>query len=370
MIQIKRIALLGVGLLGGSLGKIWREKRPHLHIIGFGRPQTVAEALALGLIDEATSDIQVAAHDADLVILATPIHTILAHLEAIAPHLKAGAIVTDVGSVKSPIMEKAQKVLKPENPFIGGHPMAGSEKSGPSAADAFLFENATYVLCPPPQYSNEIFESSFTEIIDLIEDTGARILILEAHRHDTIAATISHVPQLIAVSMMNLAASLNQNDPAFLQLAAGGFRDITRIASSAFPMWHDILETNVPAISHAIDQFSALLHQAQTQLHEGALDTLGEAFEDARTVRNTIPKNSKGFLHPLSDVHVFAEDKPGFLFHLTKTIYDHGLNIKDLELLKIREGTGGAFRISFANDTDAHAAVLVLQKSGYSAYRV
>ena len=369
MKHIQQVTIIGTGVMGGSFAKALKARiAAPPRLIGYDLPAVLHEALAHGLIDEARFQIEAAVRDADLVILAVPIRHILAHLAAIAPHLKSGAMVTDVGSVKAPIMAHAVSVLRPDNVFVGGHPMAGSEHSGPAHADAFLFENATYVICPPE--ARHTRTPHVQGVIGLVEQLGARIMMLDAERHDRIAATISHLPQLIAVTMMNLASELNQQDDAFLRLAAGGFRDITRIASSSFPMWRDILATNEPAIQQAILQFRERLGSISNHLHEHALDNIEQAFYEARDVRNTIPKNTKGFLHPLSDVYVFAEDKPGFLYHLTKTIYDTGHNIKDLELLKIREGTGGAFRLSFASDDEADATIWVLKEAGYVAYRL
>lgn len=371
MQAIKQVSIIGTGVLGGSFAKALKTRHSDPpFIVGYDRPEIALEALALGIIDRAAPHLASAVHDADLVILATPIQTILQNLTDIAAFLKPNALVTDVGSVKSPILSHAQAVLKPETLFIGGHPMAGSERSGPSAADAFLFENATYVLCPPSGLDENDFITQASPLIDLIQVTGARLLILDAARHDRIAATISHLPQMIAVTMMNVASILNKTDDAFLKLAAGGFRDITRIASSAFPMWRDILRTNEPAIQEAVALFQAHLGDLLYHLEHEDLAPIQSAFETAREARNTIPKNSKGFLKLLVDVYVFAEDVPGFLYKLTKTLYDAGFNIKDMELLKIREGTGGAFRLSFDSNAEADAAIEALNQAGYVSYRL
>ncbi|MBL7978637.1 MAG: prephenate dehydrogenase [Bacteroidetes Order II. Incertae sedis bacterium] len=366
-----RISIIGTGLIGASFAKALRERYPYpLHITGYDTPAVVQEAFSLGLIDIPASTLKEAVKDAELVYVAVPIRSILEILSDIAPFLSPGTLVTDAGSVKSPVMQHAQEVLKPENPFIGGHPMAGAEHSGPKHADAFLFENATYVLCPPDKTSTAAFETTFSTLISLISATGARILVLDASRHDHIAATVSHVPQLLAVTLMNLAADKNLQDDAFLKLAAGGFRDMTRIASSAFPMWREILHTNATEIQSVLLEMQLRLATLTDVLQNKELGSIQQAFEQAREVRNTIPKNTKGFLHPLSDVYVFAQDVPGFLYHLTKTIYDAGLNIKDMELLKIREGTGGAFRLAFDNAREADQAVSALTIAGYVAYRL
>ena len=356
------ITIIGIGLIGASLAKALKSRNSAIHITAYDRPKVLALAIEMALIDKAAQSIEDAVQSAEVVILATPIHSIIDYLAQIAPFLPQNCIVTDVGSVKLPI-DKAAKALLPQHvQFVGGHPMAGAEHIGILHADAFLFENATYVLCPAT--SAEIPQ----KLLTLIEDTGARILVMDAHRHDKIAACISHLPQLVAVALMNVAAKMNQQDDAFLRLAAGGFRDMTRIASSGFGIWGDILANNQQAVTQMLELLITDLSEIKETITRGASHSLAQDFEKARTVRETIPKNSKGFLKPLADIYVFAEDKPGFLYHLTRILYEQDLNIKDMELLKIREGNGGAFRLSFENDDKAHQAIDLLSKNAYTVY--
>jgi prephenate dehydrogenase len=248
--------------------------------------------------------------------------------------------------------------------------MAGSEKGGLASADAFLFENATYVLCPAERQDVAGFTRRHAGLVELVEATGARLLVLDARRHDRIAATVSHLPQLLAVTLMNYAAGLNAEDGAFLRLAAGGFRDLTRIASSPFEMWQHILVANEGPILDALGGFAAALQRLRNRLIEDDLEALHDAFTDARRTREAIPRNSKGFLHPLADVYVYAEDRPGELHRITRVLFEAEMNIKDIELLKVREGTGGAFRLSFADDATAASAVNVLEHAGFRAHRL
>jgi prephenate dehydrogenase len=368
--MIQRIAILGVGLIGGSLGLAWKKNRAGLMLVGYDAPAVLATALEHGLIDEAATTLLEAVRAADLVVLAVPLASMLPLLEEMAPHLQPGTLVTDVGSVKGPVMAQARQALAETNPFIGGHPMAGSEQGGAANADAFLFENATYVLCPPAGLTAEALAQRYADFVTLIEATGARVLVLDADRHDRIAATVSHLPQLLATTLMNYAAGLNAEDDAFLRLAAGGFRDMTRIASSPFAMWQHILRANEGPILDALAGFEAALQKLRHRIIEEDLETLHEAFREARRVRDTIPKDTKGFLHPLADIYVYAEDRPGVLAHITGTLFDAGINIKDIELLKIREGTGGAFRLSFSDEALADAAVEVLEQAGCRAHRL
>lgn len=368
---IERVALIGLGLIGGSLGLAWKKSRPDLHITGFDAPEVLETAVRRGAIDKAyPEDLATSVREADVVILAVPITSILSLMRDVAPHLKPGAIVTDVGSVKAPIVRHAQEVLPQGITFIGGHPMAGAERGGIDNADPFLFESATYVLCPSHGNAPASLQSDHPDFVDLIRQTGARLLALEPERHDRIASVVSHLPQLLAVTLMNLAAEHNAADDAFLRLAAGGFRDMTRIASSPFDIWRDILIANEGYILDALGGFATALQKMRNRLIEEDLGSLRDRFDAARTLRDTIPKNTKGFLYPLADAYVYAEDRPGELLAITRTLVEAGINIKDIELLKIREGTGGAFRLSFSDEPAADAAVAALRAAGFTAYRL
>lgn len=365
---MQRIAIVGVGLIGGSLGLVWKKRMEHLRITGFDSPGVLQAAVRRGAIDEQAATLESAVNDADLVVLSSPLRIIVSSLEEIAPHLKAGAVVTDVGSVKCPVRDQAAAALPEHVTFIGGHPMAGSERNGIEHADEFLFENATYVLCPPPETAT--FTEQHPHFIELLQATGARLLVLDAERHDAIAATISHLPQLLAVTLMNYAAGRNSEDDAFLKLAAGGFRDMTRIASSPFSVWRDILVANNGPILDVLAGFASELQRLRNRIGAEELDEIGAAFHQALSSRETIPRNTKGFLHPLADVYVYAEDRPGELLTITRILHEAALNIKDIELLKIREGTGGAFRIGFGEPDSADDAVSKLSEAGFTAYRL
>ena len=368
--MLQKVAVIGLGLIGGSLSLAMKKHRPELEIVGLDRPEVMDEALKRRAIDMPAQDLQDAVGTADVIFLSTPITSILRLISEIAPFLKEGALVSDVGSVKNPIVQHAREVLPATATFVGGHPMAGSEKNGIHHADPFLFENATYVLCPAEGSSEHEFAQNQSAFVSLIESVGARIIILQAERHDKIAAAVSHLPQLLAVALTNYVARLHDSDDAFLRLAAGGFRDMTRIASSRFDIWRDILAANEGPILDMLAGFATELQKTRNKVFAGDLKQLQQEFQQARSSRNLIPKHTKGFLHPLADVYVYAEDKPGFLFHLTRVLHEAEINIKDLELLKIREGLEGVFRIGFENHPVATRAIEALEQGGYEAFRI
>jgi prephenate dehydrogenase len=369
--MIDRISILGTGLIGGSLALAWQERRPNCTILGHDRPEVLDAAEARGAIDEKAADPVTAVADADLVVLSTPLSSILKLLDTIADPVPSGAFVMDVGSVKQPVLDQARDVLPDDVHFLGGHPMAGAEQGGIDHADPLLFENAVYALCPRDSDADNPLDA-FAPVLDLIEATGARPLPLAPERHDRLVAAVSHLPQMLAVALVNTVAESDDattvaNLP--LELAGGGFRDMTRIAASPFDMWRDILVGNEGAIQDAISRFRRTLRGLRNRLIEQDLDALEAAFTDAQQARDAVPGDTKGFLHALSDVYVRAPDEPGVIHDLTGYLVDADLNVKDIELQKIREGTGGTFRLSFATAADADAAVEALSGTEYEAWR-
>ncbi len=365
--MVERVAILGIGVIGGSLALALKERLPGLRITGFDSPSVLEHAKLRGLIDRSSSSAGDAVHDADAVFLAVPLDSIASLMDSISAHLKPHSFVSDVASVKQPVIEAAQRLLPDTIRFIGGHPMTGSERSGLDGADAFLFENAIYILCTDGIEDID----SYTPMTQLIEGTGARVLLMDSKQHDRIVACVSHLPQLVATTLVNVVAEQNQTDPMTLQLAAAGFRDMTRIASSSFDMWSAVLEGNRSDVDVALSSMIDALTFIRTLLREGEdIQKLRPIFEKASTMRQKIPVNFKGFLRPLSDVFVYAADQPGVLAHITGTLFRQGISIKDIELLKIREGTGGAFKISLENDQLADAAVIALKSDGCRAHRL
>ena len=355
-----KIAIIGLGVIGGSLGLAFKQNNPRSTIVGFDSPAVVRRAKRRKAIDTYAPTLRNAVADAEIVFVCTPVQSILKLLPEISRFIPPQTIVTDVGSVKSVIQSCAEKYFFSHGIFIGGHPMAGSEGSGIEYADGLLFQNAVYVLCPFRKSGKRILP-----LVNLLKSIGARILTMDAREHDRVAAAISHLPQLIAVSLMDQTARKNMRNPAFLQLAAGGFRDMTRIASSPFHVWKDILSNNRGEARQALGEFEKLLRQFRKELLQSSLSDVSRRFIRAKSFRDSIPKNSKGFLHSLHDLFVWVDDKPGTLAKMTAALFRSGININDIELLKVREGQGGTFRLSFESADTARDASRVLRSEGF-----
>lgn len=354
------VAIVGVGLIGGSLALGLRRSGLTRRVIGVSSPATVEQALQMRVIDDGGGYAQLTKliADAGVVFLCTPIHSILDLIPQALESARAGSVITDVGSTKGLIVQRAREHACAGVTFIGGHPMAGSEESGINAADPFLFQNAMYALTPDPSVDSGIVRS----FGDGLAKLGARVIQLDPQVHDRVAAAVSHLPQLISLALVELAGARNAEDAAHLMMAAGGFRDMTRIASSPFGMWRDILTTNDAEIRRALNEFRQCLDAIENDL----CDTEAH-FESANRTRAMIPRDAKGFLSPLHDVLVRVEDRPGVLAHITSALSGAGINIKDIDLLKVREGEGGTFRMGFADGETAERAISQLQEAGFEA---
>ncbi|MCG8605607.1 prephenate dehydrogenase [bacterium] len=358
----QRIAIFGLGLIGGSLAAAFKKSRISAQIVGVDRATVARKALKLGLVHEAyeIERYQNAITETDLVILATPIHSILKLLPDLLPKMNQGVLVTDVGSTKEVIVNEAAKHLPSGVFFLGGHPMTGSERSGLEHADPLLYENAVYVLVESETISPELL-SRFT---DLIQSIGAKILLLSAQVHDQIAATVSHLPQLLAVALMQYASGKNRENKAYLKLAAGGFRDMTRIASSPYGLWSDIFKTNEKNVLDAMESFLGAVLEAKGRLKRGQLASM---FEEAARNRLSIPKDTRGFLRRHYDLSVVIEDKPGVIASIATILSEQDINIKDIEVLKVREGDSGTLRLSLETGADRERARALLNQNGFPA---
>jgi prephenate dehydrogenase len=366
---IKRVSIIGVGLIGGSLALALKRGRPSLTIVGYDRVPVLKKALKLNAIDEAATDLLSAVIQSDCLIFATPICTTLEMIQRIGKFISPDVIVSDVCSTKAAVVRAAESYLPKEVLFVGGHPMAGSERRGIDSADPFLFENAYYVLSLPKSArgGGRNKKSRLKAFVALVESTGARVVFLDPAVHDRVVASVSHVPQLLAVVLMNLLFQ-RRGDPS-LQLAAGGFRDLTRIASSPFEMWAEILHTNKKEVSRSLKRLLHKLGRYKQLIDSGQIEKLAAEFSAARKLRDSIPKDMKGFHRPLVDVLVSVEDKPGAMSKISTALYRHRINIKDIELLKVREGETGTFRLSFETRKTASMAINILSKARYSARR-
>jgi len=274
---------MGVGLLGGSLGLALRTRQQSSEVWGVVRQdRLVAEVEAAGVVDHATTDLSEAVRDADLVVLCLPVGAMPAMAEAIRAHLKPGAIVTDVGSVKETVVAWLEPVIEAAGGwFVGSHPMAGSEKTGFSAARADLFAGAVCVVTPTAR----TYPPALTRVEELWRSVGASVLSLSPNQHDELVSRSSHLPHIVAAGLANYVLS-PAHAPTGNRLCANGFRDTTRIASSSPELWRDIALANRQHLSRALGVLIADLEEIQRALREDDAEVIGDFFETAKRRRD------------------------------------------------------------------------------------
>ena len=287
---MKKLVIFGVGLIGGSVALALKKAGVNTHIVGVGRTRnSLDEALNLGIIDVAESDIQAAVHDADVIMLATPVAQTTQILESIQPFLQANTVITDAGSTKSDVLNNAKAVLGSQfKQFIGGHPIAGAEKSGAAAAMADLFVAKNVVLTP----TDETSADAINTVTALWRSCGANISTMSAEQHDAIFAAVSHLPHLLAFALVDDIAS-RPNAAQLFSFAASGFRDFTRIAGSHPEMWRDISLANKQALLNEISAFEQELSTVKQLLTQDDSAGLEALFERASHARNQWAKGKQ-----------------------------------------------------------------------------
>lgn len=281
--QFGNVCVVGLGLLGGSLGLALKKRGLARSVIGYARREaTVREAVDLGAVDTASCDLRLAVSTAELVVLCTPIGQMAPLSRSFAPHLKSGAVVTDVGSVKGPVVESLEPIFQSaECHFVGSHPMAGSDKTGVAAARPELFVNAVSVVTPTSRSDPAAVRS----VESLWSAVGARVLRLAPGAHDDLVARSSHLPHVVAAALASYVLSPS-HPPEQPALCATGFRDTTRIASGSPEMWRDIALSNRTAIARALGVFIEDLQEFQRAIREGNQTAIDEFFIQAKARRD------------------------------------------------------------------------------------
>ncbi|TWT28317.1 prephenate dehydrogenase [Planomicrobium sp. CPCC 101110] len=357
------VLIIGLGLIGGSLAKSL-QRHQEVHIAGYDAdPMTQRKAYKMGVIHSAPPTLESAARNADIIVFATPVGATLKLMEQSRFwDLKENVILTDTGSTKLRIMEAAEAL---EKPFIGGHPMAGSHKSGVEAAKDLLFENAFYILTP----SKLANEGDLSKLKLLLSVTKAKIEVLPAEKHDYLTAIVSHFPHLIAASLVHQLEKEEKEDPFVRQLAAGGFRDTTRIASSNPEMWRDITTQNNGMIIRQLDSWMSEMNRLKHLLEENEPDSIQQYFKQAKEVRDELPIAVSGALYSVFDLHIDVPDVPGVISELTGYLAEENISIVNIRILETREDVFGILVISFQTAEDRERAKKCFnRRTSYDSY--
>ena len=285
MVTFNRIAIVGVGLIGGSLALSGRQKGIFNHIVGIGRtPENLQKAKDLNVVDEFTLNLDQGVRNADLVVIATPVNDIVPIVKKALPALKQGAIVTDVGSVKNEIMIETDKLSLPGVFFVGSHPIAGTENSGVEAAFTDLFRGRKCILTP----SKKTDHSALEKIKDLWLSVGSEVFFMDSAPHDQILGAVSHLPHMIAFALVNYLHALSHEHEDIFKFSGGGLKDFTRIAASHPIMWKDIALMNKENLVDLIEGFQNTLEGLKKIIIRGDGGELVELFDKSRRIRREL----------------------------------------------------------------------------------
>ncbi len=338
MKNIQNVAVIGLGLIGGSLAMSIKNISKDIAVTGYDiESDAMNIAKYRNIIDSIASGYKEAVKNADLVIIATPISNIREVLNEIKPYLKKGAIVTDVGSAKENIVKEAGEILSPDIIFIGGHPMAGSENEGVLSARPDLFKNAFYILTPTDSTRTESLVSLHT----LLTKIGAKVVSLSPKEHDEIVSLISHLPHIMSTNLVKLVDDEQAELKNLFKLCAGGFRDMTRIAASNPKMWHDITFENKSEIIKALDKYIAYLEKFKESLKNGDEEYIKSHYSQAKEARLNLPKYIEKDISKLYELMISIPDKKGVLSDVTLAISSSGINIEDISIFHSTEFVGG-----------------------------
>lgn len=283
--MVKTLAVIGIGLIGGSFARALRAVGSVEHIIGIDTdPVNLTQALALKVIDQSAASLAEGVTQADLVFIAVPVHSISTVVAAIAPCLKPGAVVTDGGSVKDEVVRVCEPLMPAGTSFVGGHPIAGTEHSGVAASFAELFTGRRCILTPTSATDSDALKL----VSDLWEAAGSRVEYMDTLSHDRVFAAVSHLPHMVAYSLVHAVNRSAEEEENILAFSAGGFRDFTRIASSDPVMWRDIALMNRSALLDMFDRYTLEFTALRERVAAGDAEWLEEFFTTSKRLRDSI----------------------------------------------------------------------------------
>ena len=354
---------VGLGLIGGSIARAMKHYYPDCRILAFNRSHSTLDyALAEGIIDEALPAINEAFASCDYIFLCAPVETNASCLPLLKPYIKEGMILTDVGSTKTDIHQAVEKNGL-NRFFIGGHPMAGSEKTGIKNSKRILLENAYYILTP----TSEVDPALVEKYKELVISLKALPLILSCEEHDLSTAAISHLPHLIAASLVNLVKYSDSEKQTMKTIAAGGFKDITRIASSSPEMWEQICATNRDNII-MLNRYIKSLEDIRKELTECNKKEIHELFAESRDYRNSISDSSQGSLPKSYSLYCDLVDEAGGIATVATILATNGISIKNIGIVHNREFEEAVLHVEFYEEPTLKKAVDLLRKYRYVIY--
>ena len=342
---MKTIGFIGLGLIGGSIARTIRKFHPDYRLLAFDKDRSaLAEAVSLNVINGICDIDDEQLYNCDYLFLCAPVEFNVEYMEKIKDSLGKNCILTDVGSVKSVIHEKVTE-LGLEGRFIGGHPMAGSERSGFSNSSDHLLENAYYIITP----GGEVALEKISDFTELISSLGAIPLVITAEEHDFITAGVSHLPHIVASALVNLVNLLDNDAQYMKMIAAGGFRDITRIASS----------------SPVMDEFIRMLIQIRCSIDNKEADNIFDMFASSKDYRDSIDIVDNSLIPRSYVLYIDVADEAGAIATIATILATEKVSIKNIGIIHNREFEDGVLKIEFYTDAALEQAKVLLTKRNY-----
>lgn len=363
--ELKKIGFIGLGLIGGSIAKKIKLNHPDCEIIATDhQSSTIEEASQMGLISNRQLSPLSDFHDCDLIFLCTPIENNIAYLKELRSLISENTLITDVGSTKKQIHEEVISVGL-EKQFIGGHPMTGSEKTGLSNASASLLENAYYIITPTQKNT----QKQVDDFVDLVRKLGAIPLILDYKLHDFATASISHLPHMIAYTLVNLIKDLDDSNETMKTIAAGGFKDITRIASSSPIMWENICMTNQEPIVDLMEKYIHSLTELKNDIQNADSHQLLAKFQSAKDYRDSLTITNAKSYNKVHELFLDLADETGEIAIVASLLAFRGISIKNIGIIHNREFEEGVLHIEFYDAASVDSAFDVLSEKNYKIHR-
>jgi prephenate dehydrogenase len=355
---------VGLGLIGGSIAKAIKKNEPDSVVMAYTpHRETVDTAHEEGIVDRPLYNIGEEFGECDYIFLCAPVEINNDNLTKLVPFISEKTTITDIGSVKNSIHETVEK-LGLEKQFIGGHPMAGTERIGFNNSKPEILKNAYYILTK----TKETQEDRLGRYYELVRMIGAIPLVVPYARHDYITAAISHVPHVVSASLVNLVHDNDSEDQLMKTIAAGGFKDITRISSSSPVMWQQICTTNSDNISELLGKYIDSLYDIKLAIDEHDEAKLNSFFSQARDYRESFIETSSGPIRKTYVCHVEIDDQPGRLAKVATLLSENDINIKNIGIVHNREYERGTLRIELHNKDGLDKASEILTADGYHTY--
>ena len=362
---LKKIGFIGLGLIGGSIAKKIKLNHPKCEIIATARrKETITEAKEMDLISNSNLLDLSAFSDCDIIFLCAPVEKNLDYLRELKDIVSANTIITDVGSTKTQIHKDVIK-LGLEKQFIGGHPMTGSEKTGISNANEYLLENAYYIITPTKETTTKQVE----EFYALVKELGSIPLVLDYEAHDYATASISHLPHMIAYTLVNLVKDIDDENETMKTIAAGGFKDITRIASSSPVMWESICKTNQKPLIDLMDKYITALSELKSDIEQAASQNLLDKFQSAKDYRDSITVKGVKSQTSVHELFMDIADETGGIAIIASLLAFKGVSIKNIGIVHNREYEEGVLHIEFYDQDALSLAIKILENKNYIVYK-